>query len=168
MEKMFNRVVVVTALLASCAAVAASNAYYRAECETVGGVTRLAGLVKVQKTGDVAVPGTWTVLGGADAVTFENGRIVIKGGLRFDSQGAPFSLTSRGVTFGEGTSRYQIGLDGKRTNVTKDGFTLEPHPNTPGVNGVETAFALSTVGESRYVDVGTVPQNSIIDFEVLY
>ena len=88
---------ITTVLLTSCAAGAAANAYYRAECETADGVTRLANLVKVQKAGDVAVPGTWTVLGGADAVTFENGRIVIKGGLRFDSQGAPFSLTGREV-----------------------------------------------------------------------
>ena len=132
---------ITTVLLASCAVVAglrpcaagaASNAYYRAECETVSGVTRLAHLVKVQKTGDVAVPGTWSITGGADAVTFENGRIVVKGGLRFDALGTHFSLSPRGVTFGEGTARYQIGLDGKRTAVTKDGFMLEPHPNTPG------------------------------------
>ena len=123
---------IVTALFVTSTAGAASNAYYRAECETANGITRLAYLVKVQKGGDVVVPGTWTVLGGTDAVTFENGRIVVKGGLQFDAQGTTFSLTSRGVTFGEGTARYQIGLDGKRTNVTKDGFSLEPHPNTPG------------------------------------
>ena len=69
----------VLASLAPCVAGAVPNAYYRAELETAGGVTRLAELVKVQKGGDVTVPGTWTVPGGAAAVAFENGRIVVKG-----------------------------------------------------------------------------------------
>ena len=53
---------VITALFVTSTAGAASNAYYRAECETADGVTHLANLVKVQKTGGVTVPGTWTVL----------------------------------------------------------------------------------------------------------
>ena len=120
------------AALAPCVAGAVTNAYYRAGLETVGGVTRLAGLMKVQKVCDVSVPGTWTVMGGADAVAFENGRIVVKGKIAFDAGGAAFELTGRGVTFGRGAGRWQIGLDGKRTNVTRSGFTLEPHPDTPG------------------------------------
>ena len=118
--------------LAPYVAGAVTNAYYRAELETAGGVARLAGLVKVQKGGDVSVPGTWTVPGGPEAVAFENGRIVVKGKLVFDAGGAAFELTGRGVTFGSGAGRWQIGLDGKRTNVTRNGFTLEPHPDTPG------------------------------------
>ena len=124
--------VLLEASLAPCVAGAVTNAYYRAELETSGGVTRLAGLVKVQKGGAVCVPGTWTVDGGPEAVAFENGRIVVKGKVAFDAGGAAFELTGRGVTFGNGAGRWQIGLDGKRTNVTKDGFTLEPHPDTPG------------------------------------
>ncbi len=124
--------VLLGALLAPCVAGAVTNAYYRAELETVGGVARLAGLVKVQKGGDVSVPGTWTVPGGAAAVVFENGRIVVKGKLVFNAAGAAFAMTGRGVTFGRGADRWQIGLDGRRTNVTKTGFTLEPDPRTPG------------------------------------
>ena len=48
---------------------------------------------------------------------------------------------------------------------------LVPSGKTPKslrVNGVETAFALSTVGESRYVDVMVLPANGVADFEVLY
>ena len=41
-------------------------------------------------------------------------------------------------------------------------------PKTLRVNGKETAFTLSTVGESRYVDVTTSPANGVADFEVLY
>ena len=124
--------VLLEALLVPCVAGAVTNAYYRAELETRGGVTRLAGLVKVQKGGDVCVPGAWTVDGGPEAVEFENGRIVVKGKVAFDAGGAPFELTGRGVTFGSGAGRWQIGLDGRRTNVTKAGFTLEPDPRTPG------------------------------------
>lgn len=124
--------VLLEASLAPCVAGVVTNAYYRAGLETVGGVTRLAGLVKVQKVCNVSVPGTWTVMGGADAVAFENGRIVVKGKVAFDAGGAAFELTGRGVTFGSGAGRWQIGLDGKRTNVTRSGFTLEPHPDTPG------------------------------------
>jgi hypothetical protein len=36
------------------------------------------------------------------------------------------------------------------------------------VNGVKTPLALSTVGESRYVDVAATPRNGTVDFEVLY
>ena len=124
--------VLLEALLEPCVAGVVTNAYYRAGLETVGGVTRLTGLVKVQKGGDVSVPGTWTVPGGAATMAFENGRIVVKGKIAFDAGGAAFELTGRGVTFGNGADRWQIGLDGKRTNVTKNGFTLEPHPDTPG------------------------------------
>ena len=120
------------AALAPCVAGAVTNAYYRAELGTRGGVTRLAGLVKVQNGGDVCVPGAWTVDGGPEAVAFENGRIVVKGKVAFDAGGAAFELTGRGVTFGSGAGRWQIGLDGRRTDVTKNGFTLEPHPDTPG------------------------------------
>ena len=66
--------VLLEASLAPYEAGAVTNAYYRAELETSGGVTRFAGLVKVQKGGDVCVPGTWTVDGGPEAVAFENGR----------------------------------------------------------------------------------------------
>ena len=124
--------VLLGASLAPCVAGTVTNAYYRAELETADGVARLAGLVKVQKGGDVSVPGTWTVPGGAAAVAFENGRIVVKGKLVFDAGGAAFAMTGRGVTFGHGADRWQIGLDGRRTNVTKAGFTLEPDPRTPG------------------------------------
>ena len=62
--------VLLEASLAPCVAGAVTNAYYRAELETAGGVARLAELVKVQKGGDVSVPGTWTVPGGAAAVAF--------------------------------------------------------------------------------------------------
>ena len=135
--------VLLGALLAPCVAGAVTNAYYRAELETDGGVARLAGLVKVQKGGDVSVPGTWTVPGGAAAVAFENGRIVVKGKLVFDAGGAAFAMTGRGVTFGRGEGRWQIGLDGKRTNVTKTGFTLEPDPRTPGANSWKWRFTSS-------------------------
>ena len=70
--------VLLEASLVPCVAGTVTNAYYRAELETCGGVTRLAGLVKVQKGGDVCVPGTWTVLGGPESVAFENGRIVVR------------------------------------------------------------------------------------------
>ena len=40
--------VLLEASLAPCVAGAVTNAYYRAELETNGGVTRLAGLMKVQ------------------------------------------------------------------------------------------------------------------------
>ena len=50
--------VLLEASLAPCVAEMVTNAYYRAELETAGGVARLAGLVKVQKGGDVSVPGT--------------------------------------------------------------------------------------------------------------
>ena len=80
--------VLLGASLAPCVAGTVTNAYYRAELETADGVARLAGLVKVQKGGDVSVPGTWTVPGGAAAVAFENGRIVVKGKLVFDAGGA--------------------------------------------------------------------------------
>ena len=124
-----NNKIIFTVLLVSCAVVAAgaaSNAYYRVECETVGGVTRLAHLVKVQRGADVSVPGMWTIAGGADAVTFENGRIVVKGGLRFDAQGAAFTMTSRGVTFGVGSARYQIGLDGMLTEAVCHQLAVNP------------------------------------------
>ena len=85
--------VLLGASLAPCVAGTVTNAYYRAELETADGVARLAGLVKVQKGGDVSVPGTWTVPGGAAAVAFENGRIVVKGKLVFDAGGAAFELT---------------------------------------------------------------------------
>jgi hypothetical protein len=48
---------------------------------------------------------------------------------------------------------------------------LVPSGKTPKalrVNGREMAFALSTVGESRYVDVAVTPQDGVADFEVLY
>ena len=41
-------------------------------------------------------------------------------------------------------------------------------PKTLRVNGHEAAFALSVVGESRYVDVAATPRNGIVDLEVLY
>ena len=41
-------------------------------------------------------------------------------------------------------------------------------PKTLRVNGAETPFALSIVGESRYVDVVATPRNGTVDFEVLY
>ncbi len=41
-------------------------------------------------------------------------------------------------------------------------------PKTLLVNGKETAFTLSTVGESRYVDVVVTPTDGVADFEVLY
>ena len=41
-------------------------------------------------------------------------------------------------------------------------------PKTLRVNGRETAFSISTVGESRYVDVAVLPVNGIADFEALY
>ena len=103
-----NLVVLFVLLAASfvpCVAGAMTNAYYRAELETSGGVARLAGLVKVQKGGDVSVPGAWTVPGGPEAVAFENGRIVVKGKLVFDAGGATFELTGRGVTFGNVAGR---------------------------------------------------------------
>ena len=83
----------IAVLMAGFAAGAVTNDYYRAELETAGGVARLAGLVKVQKGGDVSVPGRWTVPGGAAAVAFENGRIVVKGKLVFDSDGAAMRRT---------------------------------------------------------------------------
>jgi hypothetical protein len=36
------------------------------------------------------------------------------------------------------------------------------------VNGKETAFALSTVGKSMYVDAVVAPTCGVADFEVLY
>lgn len=41
-------------------------------------------------------------------------------------------------------------------------------PKTLLVNGEETAFALTTVGESRYVDAVVTPTGGVADFEVLY
>ena len=41
-------------------------------------------------------------------------------------------------------------------------------PKTLRVNGAETSFTLSNVGESRYVDAAVTPQAGIADFEVLY
>jgi hypothetical protein len=41
-------------------------------------------------------------------------------------------------------------------------------PKTLRVNGAETSFTLSNVGESRYVDASVTPQAGIADFEVLY
>ena len=59
-----------------------------------------------------------------------------------------------------------------RSPATKvSAHLLVPVGKTPKallVNGVETPFALSTVGESRYVDVVATPRNGTVDFEVLY
>ncbi len=41
-------------------------------------------------------------------------------------------------------------------------------PKTLLVNGEETDFAISTVGESRYVDATVSPKDGVADFEVLY
>ncbi|MBQ2631665.1 MAG: hypothetical protein IJG13_18465 [Kiritimatiellae bacterium] len=41
-------------------------------------------------------------------------------------------------------------------------------PKALHVDGAEMAFTLSTVGESRYVDVVVTPADGVVDFEVLY
>lgn len=41
-------------------------------------------------------------------------------------------------------------------------------PKSLRVNGLDTAFSLASVGESRYVDIVIAPQDGVADFEVLY
>ena len=63
--------------------------------------------------------------------------------------------------------RYNLRSPARKINA----HLLVPPGKTPKtlrVNGVETAFALSIVGESRYVDVTASPMNDVADFEVLY
>ncbi len=59
-----------------------------------------------------------------------------------------------------------------RSPATKvSAHLLVPSGKTPKalrVNGREMDFTLSTVGESRYVDVMVLPVNGVVDFEVLY
>ena len=72
--------------------------------------------------------------------------------------------------------RYVQTDEGFRYNIKSPAKKIKAHllvpsgkmPKTLRVNGVETAFALSLVGESRYVDVTTSPANGVVDFEVLY
>ncbi len=63
----------------------------------------------------------------------------------------------------------------KTTKGFSEWFTIDPaYPSFKGykpgdyVNGAATAFELSTVGDSRYVDADVQPQGGIVDLEVLY
>ena len=63
--------------------------------------------------------------------------------------------------------RYRLQSPAKKVSA----HLLVPFGKVPKslrVNGAETAFAISTVGESRYVDATVVPQGGVADFEVLY
>ena len=63
--------------------------------------------------------------------------------------------------------RYHLRSPAKRIKA----HMLVPSGKTPKilrVNGTETAFTLSTVGESRYVDATVTPAGGVVDFEVLY
>ena len=71
---------------------------------------------------------------------------------------------------------YIVRPWGLRCNVKSPAKKIAAHillpedktPKTLLVNGEETAFALTTVGESRYVDADVTPTDCVADFEVLY
>lgn len=72
--------------------------------------------------------------------------------------------------------RYIVRPWGLRCNVKSPAKKIAAHillpedktPKTLLVNGEETDFALTTVGESRYVDAVVTPTGGVADFEVLY
>ena len=72
--------------------------------------------------------------------------------------------------------RYIVRPWGLRCNVKSPAkkivaHILLPEGKTPElffVNGEETPFEISVVGESRYVDATVTPKDGIADFEILF